>query len=140
MKNRGPAFFFGAHINQHDDEQKQHHHPAHVNQNLHAGDEFSAQQNEERGHRYQRRDKEQRRVHGVASHHGQQPREDHGDREDPEEYCFPTGENHFVVLCPGSSSKIIFHLSLSIDIFHLETAAVSSANAEQTKWQMKDVK
>jgi len=29
---------------------------------------------------------------------------------------------------------------LTFVICHLETAAVSSANAEQTKWQMKDVK
>jgi hypothetical protein len=33
-------------------------------------------------------------VHGVTRHHGQQPREDGGDGEDPEEDCFPTREGH----------------------------------------------
>jgi len=78
-------------------------------------------------------------VHGRCEPSRSTTREDHGDREDPEEYCFPTGENHFVYFV-RISSEIIFHLSIEFVIFHLETAAVSSANAEQTKWQMKDVK
>src|SRR5437870_337436 len=40
-------FFFGARLDQHDDEQEQHHDAADIDQYLHAGDEFGAQQDEQ---------------------------------------------------------------------------------------------
>ena len=44
----GAPLFFCAHIDEHDDKDEQHHYPADVDENLHAGDEFSAEKNEKR--------------------------------------------------------------------------------------------
>ena len=52
------------------------------------------QKDEERGDGNERRNQKQRAVNGIARHHGQKPREDGGDGEDPEEDCFPAGKNH----------------------------------------------
>ena len=52
VENCRAPFFFGAHVDEHDDEKKEHHHAADVNQNLHARDKLRAEQNKERGHKY----------------------------------------------------------------------------------------
>src|SRR6185369_9035906 len=88
------AFFFRADVDEHDDEEKEDHHAADVNEYLHAGDELRAGEHKQRRHGDERGDQKQRAVHGIARHHRQQPRKDRRQREDPEEERFVTGESH----------------------------------------------
>ena len=58
---------------------------------LDARNKLSAEQNKKRSDGDQRRDQEQRRVHRIPRHDGQQTRQNRSDGEDPEENRFPAG-------------------------------------------------
>ena len=91
------ALLFRADVYKHDYEEEKDHHAADVNEYLHTGNELRPREYKKRRDRDERRDQKQRAMHGIARHHGQQPRKDRREPEDPEEECFVTGKSHFVL-------------------------------------------
>ena len=72
------ASFFGAKIKQHDDEKKEDHNRARIDQHLNDADEIGIERHEERGETKKRNHQAQCTGHGIAIG-------DHGDAEDEHE-------------------------------------------------------
>jgi hypothetical protein len=63
-------------VNQHDDEEEQHHDPARVNEDLDGSDEFGLLENEDAGHHQEGCEEKERRMDRVLRDHDGDPRHD----------------------------------------------------------------
>ncbi len=82
-------------VHQHDDEEKQHHDAAAIDEHLHGGDELGMAQQEERRHRQERGQQRDRAVHRIAQRDHQDGAADGERAEEVEQQGVAVGDQEF---------------------------------------------